>query len=499
MITQLALPFVQTLVAATAEDFGFGVLKANGHPLVGSIPLLVVAYELSVPGTAPDGSVREPLVSNLAPNMDQLLFNFFSFPSVNGYYLENSYGAFSWQRAAVLGPVTLNTNETATLFAQVSDDDGDGVNETALDSAAGFRYLLGLVAARTGYNFAQWDSNGDGLITQDELSIMVIGNNSHIGPPPNSPNPPGTSSSRAGANRPIGNTPLAWVVTGQNVTVQSKVASLDQHASFMTIAHELSHSLGTVDLYGTNCFSSGLTLMTCSIFNSDDDRRTYHLDPWHKMQLGWLRPRIFTLGPGGVATVAASQIISAQTPVLLYDPAKGLNEYFLVEFRNNRISVGVDHDANVTDPSSPGPFTNAAAGMAVWHVNLNLPNSKTYHEGSPNNQVGGSTLWNQTTPVLRWSDGSQTATRLNPIAVINGGRELVFEWLTASDTWVEFQYSGAETGSFAQPFNTLAEGVNAASRGGTIKFKQGGTSAETLSISKALDLQALGGPVTIGK
>ena len=491
LITQFAMTSVQTLGAATPEDFGFGALKANGHPLVGSIPLLLVVYELSNPGTSPDGSVRQPVVPNLTSNMDQLVFNFFSFPSVNGYYLENSYGAFSWQRAAVLGPVTLDASETATLFAQVSDDNGDGTNEIALDSAAGFRYLLGLVAARTGYNFAQWDSNGDGSITQDELSIMVIGNNSHIGPP-------GTSTSRAGANRPIGNAPLAWVVPGQNVTVQSKVASLDHHSSFMTITHELSHSLGTIDLYGTNCFSSGLTLMTCTIFGSDDDRRTYHLDPWHKMRLGWLRPRIFSLGPGGVATVAASQIISGETPVLLYDPAKGLNEYFIVEFRNNRISAGVDHDANVTDSSSPAPFTNAAAGMAVWHVNLNLPNSKTYHEGSPNNQVGGSALWNQMTPVLRWSDGSQTATRLNPIAEINGGRELVFEWLTASDTWVDFQYSGAETGTFAQPFNTLAEGVNAVSRGGTVKFKQSGTSAETLSISKPLNLQALGGPVTIG-
>jgi M6 family metalloprotease-like protein len=486
------------LRAATPEEFGFGVLKANGQPVVGTIPLLVIVYELSTSGTAPDGSVRVPLVPNLTTSMDQLVFNFFSFPSVNGYFLENSYAAFSWQRAGVLGPVILNATETATLFTQQSDDDGDGKNEGPLDSRAGFQYLLGLVAAKTQYNFAQWDSNGDGSITQDELSVMVIGNNSHIGPP-------GTSTSRAGANRPIGNTLLAWAVPGQNVTLQSKIASLDQHASFMTITHELSHSLGTQDLYGNDgaggaaCFSSGLTLMTCSIFAVDDDRRTYHLDPWHKMRLGWLRPRIFTLGTGGVATVAASQIISPETPVILYDPAKGMSEYFIVEFRNNRISAGADHDANVTGDSTPTPFTGAAAGMAVWHVDLNLPLSPTFHEGSPNNQMGGTNLWNQMTQLLRWSDGTQTATRLNPIATLNGGRELVFEWLTASDTWVDFQYNGTESGTFGQPFNTLSEAANAATHGGTVKFKTGGSSSESLTLSKRLDLQALGGPVTIGQ
>lgn len=483
----LCTPFLSS--AVTPEDFGFGALKVGGKPIIGSVPLLVVVYELSTNGASPDGSFRQPLAANFTSSIDKLVFDFLSFPSVNGYYLENSHAAFYWQRAGVIGPVELDANETATLYAQASDDTGSGTKVTALDSAAGFNYLLGLVAAKTQYNFAQWDSNGDGSITQDELSILVIGNNSHA-------NGDGTSNSRAGANRPIGKTLTSCVIPGQNVTIRGKVASLDNKASFLTITHELSHSLGTVDLYGTNCFSAGLTLMTCSIVPVNDDRRTYHLDPWHKMRLGWLRPRIETLATGGIATVAAAQITSADTPVLLYDPARGINEYFIVEFRSNRISTGVDHDANVTDPS---PSNAAATGMALWHVNLGFPANMAYHEGSPNNQAGGSQLWTGITPLLRWSDGTPTATRLNPGAIINNGRELVFEWLTSSDTWVDFLYNGTEAGTFAQPFNTLTKGVNAASRGGTVKFKTSGKSAETLAILKPLDLQALGGPVTIGQ
>src|SRR5207248_854389 len=162
-----------------------------------------------------------------------------------GYYLENSGTQFNWQRAGVIGPVKLTADESTTLLAQTSDDNGDKVNETGLDSRAGFNYLLNIIEARTGYDFAQWDTNKDGSI------------------------------------------------------------------------------------------SEGLRLMSCTIFAGNDDRRTVHLDPWHKMQLGWLRPRIFTLAAGGVATIAGSQILSPDTPLILYDPAKGTSEYFMVEFRSN--------------------------------------------------------------------------------------------------------------------------------------------------------------------
>jgi hypothetical protein len=280
------------------------------------------------------------------------------------------------------------------------------------------------------------------------------------------------------------------------VTLRGVAASADHRASFMSITHELSHSLGTVDLYANNCRSSGLTLMSCTIFATDDDRRTYHLDPWHKMRLGWLRPRIFTLGSGGVATVAASQINSPNTPVILHDPAKGTSEYFLVEFRNNQIA-GADHDIHIGDLSQPTPITGANNGMAIWHIAAGNP--PAYHEGAPDLTLGNSALWNgQATPLLRWRDGSLTATRLNPIVIVSEGRELIFTWTTAADTWVDFSYTGFENGSFANPFNTIAEAAGAASLGGTLKIKAG-TTSERPNLTKQLTLEAVGGPVTIGQ
>lgn len=475
----MALLSLRPASAATAEDFGFGNITVNGKPVSGSIPLLVVTFEF-----ATNGTTRLPLIPNANNVFDQLIFNFFSVPSVNGYFLENSYGSFSWQRAAVIGPVTLDATETATLDAKQSTDTSDGIMRTGMDCGAGIAYLLERTASKTGYNFAQWDANANGTITQDELSIMVIGNNGQFG----------------GANRPIGAAGAGQAVPdqavpGQSVTLQGRVASLAHRTSFMTMTHELSHSVGTADLYAAGCFSSGLTLMSCTIVPPDDDRRTFHLDPWHKMRLGWLRPRVFTLGSGGVVTLAASPINSPNTPIILYDPLKGMTEYFIVEFRSNQLP-GADHDTNLTDQRAAVPFTGVAMGMAVWHVAPGNP--PVFHEGAPNLAAGGSTLWNgQMTPRLQWINGTATATMLNPGAIISGGTEMVIEWTTIPETWVDFDYVGTENGSFANPFNTLAEGVAAASPGGILKIKAG-SSSERPTLTKRLNLEAAGGSVTIG-
>lgn len=462
-------------IAATAEDFGYGNLTVNNAPVSGRIPLLLVFFELST-----DGNGRQPLVANATTTFDMLFFNFFNVPSVNGYFLENSYGTFSWERAGLIGPAVFDDVETSILDAHQSVDGSDGVIRRGLDCGAGIAYALGLIAEKTGYNFAQWDANGDGTIQQRELSIMLIGNN-------------GQDSA---LNRPIGAAGAGLAIPGQNVTLRGVAAEADHRASFMSIAHELSHSLGTKDMYANNCRSSGLTLMSCSIYGVNDDRRIVHLDPWHKMRLGWLRPRIFNLTSGRIATAAASQINSPNGPVILYDPAKGTSEFFMVEFRNNQIA-GAHHDINIGDPSQATPLTAATNGMAVWHIAAGNP--PAYHEGAPDLTLGNSTLWKwQATPLLRWSDGSSTATRLNPIAIVSDGRELIFEWTTASDTWVDFPFAGFENGTFANPFNTIAEAANAVSHGGTIKIKTGAT-GERPSLAKRLTLQAIGGPVTIGQ
>ena len=64
--------------------------------------------------------------------------------------------------------------------------------------------------------------------------------------------------------------------------------------------------------------------------------------------------------------------------------------------------------------------------------------------------------------------------------------------------WVDFYHSGTELGTYQYPYNTLAEGVAAASAGQTVCIKPG-TSSETMDISKQLNLRACGGMAIIGQ
>ncbi len=64
--------------------------------------------------------------------------------------------------------------------------------------------------------------------------------------------------------------------------------------------------------------------------------------------------------------------------------------------------------------------------------------------------------------------------------------------------WVDFAHTGTESGTFGTPYNTLVEGVDAVSVGGTLRVKAG-TSPETPTIAKAMTIQAHNGAVVVGE
>ena len=66
-----------------------------------------------------------------------------------------------------------------------------------------------------------------------------------------------------------------------------------------------------------------------------------------------------------------------------------------------------------------------------------------------------------------------------------------------ASVWVDFAYSGTETGSWSQPYNTLAEGLANVSAGGALSIRTGSTSV-TPTINQHVILRPWGGSVTIG-
>jgi subtilase family serine protease len=66
-------------------------------------------------------------------------------------------------------------------------------------------------------------------------------------------------------------------------------------------------------------------------------------------------------------------------------------------------------------------------------------------------------------------------------------------------TWVDYNYTGStQNGTYDHPYKTLAQGVSAVSASGNVWFKTAGSKVETMTITKALTIHALQGPVTVG-
>ncbi len=78
------------------------------------------------------------------------------------------------------------------------------------------------------------------------------------------------------------------------------------------------------------------------------------------------------------------------------------------------------------------------------------------------------------------------------------GTDFPHTWLLrVRETWVDFNHNGSETGTFSQPFNTLAEAVQTAPADTIVNIKPGSTS-EVITISKKLRISAPLGTATIG-
>jgi M6 family metalloprotease-like protein len=374
--------------AAALGDFGFGNMTVNGVAARGTRPLVTILTEFA-------GS---PALAHDVAYYDNLVYNALQ-KSVNGYYLANSNARFFWARAGVgtIGPFHLSAAEGRLPEMQ----------RLARVKA---------VAMESGFDFAQFDDNRDGRVTTDELSLLIIDN----------------LSERGAANRSTD--PVGVQAGGSTVSLESRVASAAHRASFMSIVHELSHSLGTVDLYGSNSLSQSLTLMGATIFDNDDDRSTFHLDPWHKMQLGWSEPRIRSLQTSGTELLPAANTATVDAPIILQDPVRGTGEFFLLEYRTPANQIGLNYDENVAD-----------AGLLIWHVKqdgnkqlVTVPSlvtagqvdSTLFAEGAPDLVRGGNIAWHSgaVTPPLRWLDGTSTGIRIQVRAFVASDSAISIVW-----------------------------------------------------------------------
>lgn len=231
------------------------------------------------------------------------------------------------RRTWVCGPQLPGSNEACTTSTPAEPCDFiNGHTEKWTDV---------ILQADDDFDFASYDHNGDGTLDPTtELAVLIAVPQNHSD----------------GFNRPVvlrevpGNEPL--IVDGVRIGMIAEVY-LGYPPEVGITAHELSHLLlGTGDMY--LWFFSHTAPGAYSLM--DQHLNAPHLDAFHKLKLRWLRPEL-VLNDGHYSLPDVEKHGSA---LILMDPQRGTDEYFIVE---NRFP-GTSFDSAL--PS--------AGGLAVWHI-----------------------------------------------------------------------------------------------------------------------------------
>jgi len=240
-----------------------------------------------------------------------------------------------------------------------------------------------------GFDFDAFDKNGDGTVSADELMVISVEN---------------TSDTSAQTGWP------PCVKHPSGVKVCTGVTVIGHKSNVLNFAHELTHQLGPLDVYGTSCLSFDLSLMSCTRESAVDP--VYYLDPWYRGKLGWLHQDHQGASAGSVTLLSASHDGGGSRLALHRD---GNDEELDFELREDD-----GYDANVRTPGVHAWYADTAqngypraitgvTGTGVDQALFNLAPTGCY--GDPNNvQSRGASgaLTPGASYRFRWADSSDT-------------------------------------------------------------------------------------------
>ncbi|MEB2307954.1 MAG: M6 family metalloprotease domain-containing protein [Candidatus Brocadiaceae bacterium] len=313
---------------------------SKGTAIRGTIHLLIIAVDYE------DMKATYP-----ANQIQPLLFG--DSNSVSDYYSKTSYSSVSIAPAAELHG-TLNDGFIGWLRLS-GNHPNTGSNTDERNQAISKSAIL---AADPYIDYAQYDTNEDGVIEPTELSIMVM-----------------VAGYEAAANSPSPSVwAHSWGISGgcqvDNKTIYAYAQFGEKHrnhlATFGVMAHELGHQMfGLPDLYDTdysNGFSYGIGYFDLMGYGSwgrsasgfDAGSSPTYLSAWCKEYLSW----------GNVNTISSSQCVSfpkadGNSSSIFRLNTADTNQYFLIE---NRQFSGYDAGfQSVTGATGHG-------GIVIYHI-----------------------------------------------------------------------------------------------------------------------------------
>ena len=284
-------------------------------PALGERPLLLILIEFSDVPHYPKHDIHY---------FDQLLWG--ECPSVRDYYLEVSYGKFTFIRGGILGwykssyPLSGNEKSRDRIVR-------DAFRQAARDKS---------------FNFAQYDKNKDGVLDTTELSIIVC-------------------TSGISSKHPMGayHNWRLWgsrkIETWDGVILDGEHSVVQEWHSWMVYAHELGHSLLLPDLYDYTRNSQGIGVYGLMGLGNLDGINGHHFTAWSKIKLGWIEPTVVT--KDGFYIV--HDVETHPEAYMLKDPSHSDKEYFLVE---NRFRESSYYDRTLPDE-----------GIMIYHIDESVP------------------------------------------------------------------------------------------------------------------------------
>lgn len=424
--------------AAGAADFTkpFGDVR----PVRGTLPVLVVLLHANDPADKPTRTAAD-------------IRNFFFGPrkSVSTYFNEVSYGTFNIKEAMVTNwlvaqddPGTPGIDESSNAWVHA------GADEATLRRKGA--WLIRQVESMTSFRFKPYDKNGDGKVTIDELAVIWI------------------YSGVSGRGRETDPAVVKVPSLSQGVQLGLLARTGDQ-SPWITSAHEMGHQiLKLLDLYVDN---SGYPGVGAGSLMCDDQSDGTHLDPWAKIKLGWLKPTVVT--EDGWYDLA--DVESVPQALVLHDPARGAQDYFIVENR----WPGQSHEDvldtrgiaiwRISERDGTGDWARRTIDL-IWAGGLPPANqikpgfcprrADAFFDGGRPGTAYGPT-WNSTPGKLAWRDGTPSAisiwhippaSRLARVYVDIPPRQAP----ALSSQEVAIVGSSADLDAYASPFNFLLPG-----------------------------------------
>ena len=362
-----------------------------------SVPLLilVVGFEGSSK-TLPDG-----ISYNSEYDWGETVFR--QERSLAGFYSDMSYGQFTFTPAKESSAYGVDGN------TNVKDTANDGIVHVTVSNAHGRwgdsshaehlthfdAFKAAILAADDYVDFSAYDTNGNGVISTDELALGIIvagyeasaedrplsqlGEDQYLWAHAASLSymEQGTTRTDADLPRPDGTLVNNYIAVAETIRTYSGSEVILKQAPLGVMAHELGHYLGLPDLYDVDYLKDAewsdyevykLSLMASGSWAQDQNGEytIYPFDPWCRIKLDWMLPTL--IEENGIYTVTTDTYRKTEDVNCYLILTANEGELFLIENRGlGSWDNGISKFYKYTEEGS-GETKLPEGGIVIWHL-----------------------------------------------------------------------------------------------------------------------------------